>query len=179
MSESRIAIRYAKPLISLAKEKGKLEEIKKDMETLLRICDEERSFRLMLSSPVIPPLKKAQILRLIFKGKVDDLTMSIFDLMSRKSREGSLERVATEFVALYNEMKGIAEAKLITAIAIDEKLRKQFVGIIQEVSGKKVDLKEEVNPSLIGGFTLTIGDRRIDDSVSGKLRELKYALINN
>jgi F-type H+-transporting ATPase subunit delta len=71
MSDSRIAVRYAKPLLSLAQEQGKLDIVKDDMEAFLKICDADRNFVLMLKSPVIPHTKKAKILDLIFKGKFD------------------------------------------------------------------------------------------------------------
>lgn len=179
MSDTRIAIRYAKPLLGLAVEKGKLGAVKKDMDMFVSLCQEQRSFALMLRNPIIPHLKKNGILKKIFSGKVDALTMSIFDIMTRKNRENILEGMAKEFVRLYNINEGIEEAVLVTAVPLDDKLRKKFMTIIQEITGKKVDLKEEVDADLIGGFTLKIGDRKIDDSISGKLREVRYTLIKN
>ncbi len=179
MSDSRIAIRYAKPLLGLAVEKGKLDAVKKDMDGFVSICKQERPFALMLKNPIIPHLKKQAILKKIFSGKVDALTMSIMDIMTRKNREHVLEDMAKEFLRLYNVNQGIEEAVIRTAIPLDAKLRKQFIQIIEEITGKKVELKEQVDEDLIGGFTLKIGDRKIDDSVSGKLRELRYTLINN
>lgn len=179
MSDTRIAIRYAKPLLGLAVEKGKLGAVKKDMDMFVSLCKEERPFALMLRNPIIPHLKKNTILKKIFTGKVDDLTMSIFDIMTRKNREFLLEEMAKEFLRLYNINQGIEEALIRTAIPLDDQLRKKFIGIIEEITGKKVELSEEVDADLIGGFTLTIGDRKIDDSISGKLREVRYTLIKN
>ena len=179
MSDSRIAIRYAKPLLSMAEEKGKLDAVKDDMDNFVAICKQERPFALMLRNPIIPHLKKLGILKKIFSGKVDALTMSIFEIMARKNREQVLEEVAKEFVRLYNIHKGIEDAVLRTAVPLDAKLRKAFTRIVEDIAKKKVELQEEVDPELIGGFTLKIGDRKIDDSVSGKLRDLRYTLINN
>jgi F-type H+-transporting ATPase subunit delta len=179
MSDSRIAVRYAKPLLSLAQEQGKLDIVKDDMEAFLKICDADRNFVLMLKSPVIPHTKKAKILDLIFKGKFDKLTISIFELLSKKNREYLLQSVASEFLRLYNVLKGIEVAKVVTAVPLGDKLKKHFIKTIEEITSKSVLLKEEINPALIGGFVLTIGDRRIDDSVSGKLRLLKQELIKN
>lgn len=179
MSDSRIAVRYAKPLLSLAQEQGKLDVVKGDMEVFLQICETNRDFVLMLKNPVIPHTKKAKILDLIFKGNFNKLTLSIFELLSQKNREFLLQSVAVEFLRLYNVLKGIEVAKIVTAVPLGDKLRKHFVKTIEGITQKTVSLKEEIDPALIGGFILTIGDRRIDDSVSGKLRVLKQELIKN
>lgn len=179
MSDSRIAVRYAKPLIELADEKGRLEKVKADMENFLAICNEERSFALMLRNPIVPHLKKGAILNEVFKGKYDQLTLTIFEIITRKNREFVLQSVAEEFLLLYNSRKGIENAVIKTPLPLDKKLRDQFTKIIKEVTGKTVELKEEIDESLIGGFTLKIGDRMIDDSVQAKLRDLKYSLIDN
>ncbi|MEM8895389.1 MAG: ATP synthase F1 subunit delta [Bacteroidota bacterium] len=172
-------MRYAKPLLEMAQEKGKLDAVKKDMDNFLAICKEERSFALMLRNPIIPHLKKLAVLKKIFSGKVNDLTMAIFEIMTRKNREQVLEDMAKEFIRLYNIHNGIEDAVLKTAIPLDAKLRKEFTKIVEDITKKKVEMQEVVDPELIGGFTLKIGDRKIDDSVSGKLRDLRYTLINN
>ena len=177
MSETRIAIRYAKPLMELAEEQKKLDVVKKDMEHFLALCQELRQFSLFLKNPIIKSLRKWQILSKMFSGKMDKLSLSIIEIMTRKSREFVLEDMAAEFIRLYNIKQGITKATVTTAVALDAKLKKQFLAIVEEVSGQKVELEEEVNPNIIGGFVLNIGDRMVDDSVSGKLRDIKYKLI--
>jgi F-type H+-transporting ATPase subunit delta len=99
--------------------------------------------------------------------------------LTKKNRDYLLQSVASEFLRLYNVLKGIEVAKVVTAVPLGDKLKKHFIKTIEEITSKSVLLKEEINPALIGGFVLTIGDRRIDDSVSGKLRLLKQELIKN
>ena len=82
MSVSRIAIRYAKPLLDLAVEKKVLDKVKADMENFIEICKENRQFTSMLRSPIIAHLKKAEVLNKIFKGKVNDLTLSALTIIT-------------------------------------------------------------------------------------------------
>ena len=75
MSVSRIARRYALPLLDLAQENNSLDQVKKDMDSFLNICESEKGFVNMLKSPIIAHLKKSELLKKIFEGKVNDLTI--------------------------------------------------------------------------------------------------------
>lgn len=179
MSEYRIASRYAKSLLELAVEKGKLEEVNADMKLLSELTSENRDFTLMLQSPVVRHDKKLAILNNVFKGKVDDMSLSIFTLLTKKHREGYLPQIAEEFHHLYNAEKGIQEATVTTTFALDDKTRAEFEKVVKSITNKEVELTEVVNESLIGGFVLKIGDRQIDDSVSSRLRALKVDFLKN
>ena len=76
MAESRIANRYAKPLLELAEERGDIKDVKKDMDLLKDLCESSRDFLLMLKSPIIPHLKKGEILKKILDKKVSKTTSS-------------------------------------------------------------------------------------------------------
>lgn len=180
MSEVRAASRYAKSLLELADEKKVLEEVHKDMLLLTNICKENRDFLLMLKNPIIRHGKKRAILEALFKGKVNDVTFAIFDIITRKNREKILPAIATEFTKQYNVKKGIEVAKVITTVPLDAKLRKEFEQIVAKISNSKtVELEEEVNEDIIGGFVLKVGDRQIDDSIKTKINELKLKFSHN
>ncbi len=179
MSETRIASRYAKPLLELATEKGCLEEVEKDMLQFTAICKESRDFTLMLQNPVLSHFKKLDILRTIFKGKVNDLTMSFFEIISKKDREEYLPEIAREFHRQYNRAKDITEASVTTVMALSDELKKEVEALAKKITGKEIELTERVDPNIIGGFILKIGDRQIDDSISSKLNELKLKFSQN
>ncbi len=173
MSEGRIAVRYATPILELAEEKNVLESVKQDMESFLNVCKESRDFSLMLKSPIITHLKKADILRKVFTGKVNELTLQAFDIITRKSRESLLERIAEEFLHLYNIKKGMTEVSVTTSIKLDADMKKAFEKLSKEITGKEPILKEKVDPEIVGGYILRLGDRQLDESISGQLKDLK------
>ncbi|MEQ9285276.1 MAG: ATP synthase F1 subunit delta [Cyclobacteriaceae bacterium] len=179
MSETRIASRYAKPLLELANEKGCLEEVEKDMAGFSALCESNREFSLMLKNPILNHLKKLGILKKIFKGKVNDMTLSIFELISRKNREQYLPEIAREFHRQYNVFKGVAEASITTVLPLNAELKKEVNALVKKITGKEVELTEKINPEIIGGFILKIGDRQIDDSINSKLNELKLKFSQN
>ena len=179
MSEYRIASRYAKSLLDLAVEKNQLEDIKADMDLFSKVCRENRDFILMLNNPVIESLKKAAIIRTIFKGKVQEMSSLFFDLVSRKHRESVLPEMSKVFKQLYNEHKGIITADGATTFPLSDDLRAEVVKIVKSISGKEVELNEKVDESLIGGFLIRVGDKQIDETIQSKLNDLRRELTQN
>lgn len=180
MSYSRVVSRYVKSLLDLAVERGVLEEVHKDMQMFARICKENRAFALMLRNPIIKHDKKRDILEKLFKGRVHVLTMSIFDIITRKNREPLLPEIAEEFHNAYNDFKGIGKASVTTAIPLDAALRNEFEGIVKKLSNKKeIELEQRVDADMIGGFVLNVGDKQIDASLKNKIRTLKAKFSEN
>ncbi|QCK13814.1 ATP synthase F1 subunit delta [Mangrovivirga cuniculi] len=176
MSEIRVASIYAKSLLELAKEKGQLEEVKKDMDMLDDLCKKNHEFSLFLKNPIITENKKEKVMDKIFKGKVSDLTLRFFELLSRKDREEFLIMIPEQFNNRYNELKGIVEVSVVSAVDIDESMMKEFVSLSKKYTDKTPNISTSIDPSLIGGFILTIGDKRLDQSVKGKLNRIKQAI---
>jgi F-type H+-transporting ATPase subunit delta len=180
MADIRVASRYVKSLLSLAVEQGVVEEVHADMLLFEGVCRSSHPFVNMLRSPIIKHDKKREVLEAIFKGKVHKLTLSIFDILTRKNREPLLPSIASEFSVAYNEYKGIEKATVTTTFAIDAKMKADLVAIVKKLSARKqVELVEKVNKDLIGGFILNVGDRQIDASVKSKLKSLKVKFSEN
>jgi F-type H+-transporting ATPase subunit delta len=180
MADSRVASRYVKSLLGLAVEKDALEKVHKDMILFSKVCEENRAFTLMLRNPIIKHDKKREILEKIFKGKVHNLTLAIFDIITRKNREPLLPEIAKEFHVAYNDYHQIGGASVITAIPLDKKLRDEVEAIVKKLSDKKqVEIIEKVDPEMIGGFVLNVGDRQVDASIKNKLKALKVKFGQN
>ena len=173
MSVSRIAVRYATPILELAEEKKVLDNVKEDMESFVVVCEKSRDFALMLKSPIIDHKKKADILKKVFSGKVNELTLQAFDIITRKNRENLLEDIAEEFLHLYNVKKGLAEVSVTTSFELDDEMKKAFEKLAKDITGKEPLLTEKVDPEIIGGYILRVGDQQLDESVSGQLKDLK------
>ncbi len=170
----RVASRYAKSITELAQEKKALDHLKGDMELFVKICEDNRDFQLMLESPIINHDKKRHILNMIFKGKVHELTLAFFDIITRKNRESDLYGIAKQILVKYNELKGIQAAEIRTAIPLSAGLKKEFSDIVSKAVGKDVILSEEVNEDLIGGYILRVEDKQIDNSIKSSIEQLRY-----
>jgi F-type H+-transporting ATPase subunit delta len=179
MSEIRVASRYAKSLIDLAQEKGLLELVHADMQLFAKTVRENRDFKLFLSNPIINHGKKLAILKSIFTGKVHDLTLRFFLLITEKNREAVLGGVATEFIRQFNLIHGIEKAQVTTAVALSGPAREELNQKVKVLTGKTIQLEEKVDPAVIGGFLLRVGDKQVDDTIRTSLRVLKNKFKEN
>lgn len=173
---SRVTSRYAKSVLTLADEKNILEEVKDDMVGIINLCDANNDILLFLNSPIIAHETKERILKTIFSGKFNELTMSFVTLLTKKGREGALYEISKAFLAQYNLKKGIQKATVYTAAKLDAKLKTSFEELVAKSLDKKVELKEEVREDLIGGYILRVDDQQIDSSIKSKLQQVKKSL---
>lgn len=174
MSVQRIAGRYAKSLIDLSLEQNKLERIVEDVKSFKQVS-QNREFYMLVKSPIVQASKKQAIVKALFDGKYDELTMSFLQLLIQKGRESYLPEIANEFIAQYKSIKHITTVKVTTAkpmgAAAIEALRKQLEASSQ--TDASVEIETAVDPDLIGGFVLEFDGKIYDSSVAQKLDELR------
>ncbi len=178
MSESTVALRYAKSLIDLAQEQNVVDTVYQDMLFFKKTAEENRGLMLALKSPVVRHDKKLAILEGVFKTRVSSTSYTIFTIITKKNREAIMFSIAEEFVKLYDEKKGIVKAIITSSMPLTAPLRNEFMTIVAEATGKTVELEERVDEKLIGGYVLRVGDRQIDSSIRTRLNDLKLTLLN-
>jgi F-type H+-transporting ATPase subunit delta len=173
MSELTVASRYAKSLIDLAQEQNLVEVIKDDMDLFAHTLKANPQLNAVLGNPIVSHIKKIRILDEVFSNKVNRVTIAFFKLMVNKSRGEVLYATATEFVNLYNIKNHITKATVISATALSDANKQTLTEEVQKAVGGKVILSTKTDPSLIGGFVLTVGDRQVDTSIAASLKKLK------
>jgi F-type H+-transporting ATPase subunit delta len=178
MNYARVSARYAKSLLNLATEKGKLDTVYQDMVQIEKAVRESRDLGLLLKSPVVKTDKKQAILKAIF-GSFDAITLTFIEILSRKKREAILFEIATSFIRQYKESKGILTVKLKSAVKLDEALRNKIISKVAAIDKKEVELVEQIDPELIGGFVLMVDDVQVDASIARKFREIRQEFSKN
>ena len=166
MSEFKVASRYAKSLIDLSIEQGNLETVKQDMEQFIAVLRTNKELQAVLKNPIMKQDKKRNVLAALFSDKIHPSISAFFDIMVRKGRGGILYGTAQEFVREYNVVKGIVNATVTSSTALS---KENFEAIV---------LENKVDPSLIGGFVVKVGDKQIDASIAGKLNKLEKHFNN-
>src|SRR3989337_2130825 len=180
MADIKAATRYVKSLLNMAAERGVLDQVHQDMLQFDRVLEENRALLVVLRSPIVKHFKKKNVLEALFRGRFNDLTLSFFRIITEKNREKLLPLIAKEFHFAYNEHQGIGKASVVTAVAMDRSLREEIQALAQKVLGKpKVELKEIIDPGIIGGFILNAGSQQIDSSIKHKLKILQLNFSNN
>ncbi len=180
MSVTRIATRYAKSLIDLAVEQGKLQQVNKDVQSLAAAA-KNRDLLLMLKSPIIPADKKNAALNALFGSNMDSLTMAYLTLLVNKGREGYLAEIAAEFVSQYKTLQKITSVKVISASQLSDAVIADLKArlLASGITNPNLEIETSVDPDLIGGFILEFDNKRYDASVANKLAELKSEFTKN
>lgn len=176
MNTNRITVRYAKALLELALEEKIAEQINDDMH-LIGDATNIPDFKRLLENPVIVPSKKQAVFNSIFKGKVNNLSLRFFKLLTENKRELYLKSIARNFNNLYREFFGIKSVQLTTVFKVSENLKKEISDIISVKFKSKVEMKETIEKDILGGFVLTVEGQQYDASVKTKLKEIKNDLL--
>jgi len=174
---SRAAIRYAKAILDIAQSSGKAEAVNNDMKSIVTSIGDSAELKEFLISPIIKMDVKKSAVSEIFSS-VQNETNSLFQLLFENKRFEILESVAKEYKRLFDESNGIEVAKVTTAIAITPELESKVLAKIAEFSNKKITIENTIDPSIIGGFILRVGDQQYNASVANKLGELKREFSN-
>lgn len=176
MSDATVARRYAQALYQEAEAAGRAERIDEDMKSVQESLDASRELDLFFRSPVIAREKKEAVVGKLFDGKVDPLIVRLMQLLVAKGREGILPAVVRQYGRLRDEHLGVVEAQVRTALPMEfdetEALRKT----LETKTGQKVRLRIEVQPELLGGVVVRLGDRVYDGSVRHQLESLRDQL---
>lgn len=179
MQVSKVAIRYAKSLLDLAVERDALQGAEEDMTTVAKAIGGNRDLRLLLQSPIIHSDKKIEILKEIFGDHLGPVSSNFIEIITQKGRESLLESIANAFVIMAKERNNIYQAEVITARPMGDETRQKLMVIVQQLQKGDIELAEKVDPEIIGGFVLRIGDQMVDTSVLTQFRALKKEFADN
>ena len=179
MVGTRAALRYAKATLNLAKEKGFAKEVNDDMILIQSTIEENHDLEVMLKSPIIKSKAKKSVLTEIFGKKVNGITLGLLNLLIENKRPALLILVAKEYIVIYDFLKGIEVAEVTSAVPLTKDLEKAILARVEEALGKQITLNNVVDPSIIGGFVLRVGDKQYDSSVSYRLKDLLSQFEDN
>ncbi|MDX1470441.1 MAG: ATP synthase F1 subunit delta [Flavobacteriaceae bacterium] len=172
MAQQRAAYRYAKAALSLATEKGTAEAVNNDMSVISETINSHADLKNMLFSPVIRTLDKKAVLFKVFTS-MDEVTVNTIDTLFVNNRIYLLKDGASRYTSLYEESIGMQTAKVTTAVPLTPELEAQVLSKVRELTGKEVEVKNIVDPSILGGFILRVGDIQYNASIANKLNKLK------
>ncbi|MES2240869.1 MAG: ATP synthase F1 subunit delta [Bacteroidota bacterium] len=177
MAGTRAAIRYAKAILSLADSIGVASEINNDMVLIASTIKGNTELSNFIQNPTISVDVKESALLEVF-ANVNGVTKGFFHLLFENKRFEILEAIAVAYSELYDEANGIEVANVTTAIPMDADLEAKVLAKIASLSDKKITIKNIVDPAIIGGFILRIGDKQYNASIANRLQVLKRELSN-
>lgn len=132
--------------------------------------------RALLQHPAIPFAEKERVLRRVLGRSVAPAAINLVLLMVRRGRPGAIDRMIDRFAELLRRERGIVLAEVRTALPLDDGQRAEIVARLRELTGEQIEMDETVDPDLIGGIAVRIGDRLYDASVRSRLERLRARL---
>lgn len=173
-----ISNRYSKALFDLAKESNKLDEFENQVRTIYEVLNSEREFMQILEHPHILADEKVSLLQKVFSSKILDEIMGLLVLVMQKNRQEYLLEILNTFLENVKEYKGIVTATVISAVPLNREQVDQIKQKLENNLQKQIQIKTQVDQSLIGGLKVRVGDRVLDSSIEGKLHSLKTSLYD-
>ena len=174
MSTLSVAARYAKSLLQQALEKDMLTNTHASILLFDKVCAANKPLLKVLKSPIINHDKKLAILQGVFKGKVHDLVLNFFEVISQRRREALLPDIAQAFLKQYNSFKGMQAAHVTTAFQLTDDLADRFKALVKTiVPCQEVVLSQHINPAMLGGYILQVEDKQLDKCLTTQLHTLK------
>ncbi|MCA0985479.1 F0F1 ATP synthase subunit delta [Halobacillus yeomjeoni] len=178
MSQTIVARRYANALFQLGQEKSKLDQLETELRTLSDVFQSNQKLITFLKHPRVTVEQKKQMMNDAFKGFSAEVINTLHILLDRH-REEIIPDMIAEFITLMNDAKGIADAEVYSVRELsDAELQRISETFAPKVGKRSLNLKNVVDPTILGGIRLRVGNRIFDGSVSGKLRRMERNLVS-
>jgi len=169
------ARRYADAAFETGRAEGTLDAWEHDMGAI-RAALGHRELRRLMQHPAVPFAEKERVMRAVLGDGVGAGAINLVLLMVRRGRPGAIEPMIVRFEQLLRRERGIALAEVRTALPLDESGRAEIAARLRALTGQQVEMDESVDPELIGGIAVRIGDRLYDASVRSRLERLRTRL---
>jgi F-type H+-transporting ATPase subunit delta len=176
MARKSFARRYSQAVFNIARERNELDRWQSDLRRVATLADDAKLIAL-LENPKVRFEDKAKILAKGL-GDVNPLALNLVYLLVTKGRFSMVGDIADEYQRLLDGYRGIEQAEVTAAIALDDEDKRKLEERLGAVVGKKVVVKPSVDPSVLGGIVARVGGRLLDGSTRSKLMALKKTLAS-
>ena len=177
MKDPIVARRYAAALFEVARRDDAIDVVWADLTAIERELQSSSSLRDVLLHPLATQERKIYFADKAFGDRVSAATLSFLKLLVRKNREALIDLCIAEYRELVEALHNQVDAEASSAIPLTESQSSSLVSSLQVMTGKSVNLSQKIDPSVIGGVVVRIGDTIIDGSLRGRLRRLEEQLL--
>ncbi len=178
MNAGLISVRYAKALFGACKKDDEMmATIHDDCRFLLDSLRESDELVHFMSSPIVKPGAKKQILNNTFGKRLHKYSLRFLELIIDNNREPLLINALIDFIDLYRAYKSIRSVTIITAVEVSAEFREEVREFLEESYKSSIELECKVNPDIVGGMIFISDGKQIDSSISGQLRALKKEMM--
>ena len=168
---------YADALIEVAAEQDAADEVREELDSLAELYASDPAFREFLTNPAIDQDERQEGQETFFRGRLLDVTVDALQVLNEKDRSALLPAVVAAYRQAHDRLRRRVEVKVVSALPLTEPQRARLAQAVERRTGRTPSFEERVDPSLIGGLVVRIGDEKTDGSVATRLHNLSEALL--
>ncbi|TNF70723.1 MAG: ATP synthase F1 subunit delta [Acidobacteria bacterium] len=179
IDERQLAIArvYAQALLGLAESSGEVDQILEELLQLGSLMDEAPELGDYLQSPLVKEESRREAVESLFRGRLSDLLVDTLQVMNRKGRLELIHALVEAYRQEYEVLRGQVDVRITTAIPLSDRVRQRLRVTTSKLTGKEAQLVEKIEPSILGGMILQIGDGKMDTSIARKIRKLAEEMV--
>ncbi|MDF2720350.1 MAG: subunit delta of synthase [Paenibacillus sp.] len=174
--ETIVAKRYAKALFDVANEHGKVADVERELKAIADALNANPDYVKLLEHPNIGNAAKVEMILQAFGANASEEVLSTLQLLVQRGRESILRELVSKYSEIANDALGQAQAKVYTPFPLTAAESEQISTAFGAITGKTIRIESFVDPSLLGGLQVRIGDRLYDGSLAGKLQRIEKSL---
>ena len=175
MSDARIE-GYARALFEIARAEGTLDEVEDELFRFARSYESSDALRTTLSDENLPAEKRQAIVEDLLGGKATPTTVQLVSMVVGSGRGRDIPAIVDSLVQRASSAKNLDVAEVRTAVPLTSDQLDRLKAALENATGKRLNLKATVDPSVVGGIVATVGDTVIDDTVRTRIDQLKSRL---
>ena len=169
---------YGEALYSLACEEGLSEAILSQLKILDSCFAQEPDFIRLLGTPNLPKSDRCQILDDSFRGKVEPYVLNFLKILTEKGYMRQFHNCVEAYGEKYNLDNGILPVTAVTAVSLTDEQKQRLTEKLHKITGKQIELVNELDPELLGGMRLDYDGKRVDDTVAHRMDAVRNMLKN-
>lgn len=179
MSEGIAAKRYAKALFEITKDSELLEKVEEDLQLIVNVISSDEDIRNFLNHPQITREIKKEVIKSAFKENISQTTKNLLFTLIDNNRQNTLDGILSEYIKMSNSYRGIIDVETLSVVALNDVEKVNITESFTEKFNKQIRLRNIIDPSIIGGMIVRIGDKVYDGSIRTKLKVMKRNLTTS
>jgi F-type H+-transporting ATPase subunit delta len=173
MATSEIVRGYAEALFNVVRAEGELDRVEDELFRFGKILESNHELKQALSDQSMEREQRAKILEELLADKVSPHTLGLLTFIVGQGRARQLPQILEEVSELAARARQSVVAEVRSAVPLDEKQRKDLASALSQATGKNVEVKVLIDPSVVGGVVAKVGDTVIDGTVKRRLEQLR------
>jgi len=177
--DRRAAARYAEALLGVAEGRRAVDAIRQELDDLVALAEANPELQQLLARPDLPAERKLEALSAALGGRFSETLLAMLDVLLRHGRGEDLGAVEETYDALADEAQGIVRAEARSVLPLTREERARLVAALSRLMGKQVVMVERIDPAVLAGVSVQVGDRLVDGSAAGRLARMREQLIGS